>query len=109
MKTWAKVGLVFIIVVVGGSMLMAKDPLKMGIRCNTQGDGGTCTIENNGSRTGTLEVDVVMVCQDGEHVAPVSAVVEPHLHVTKIIRGFTPSIDLSSSCAGLDYRNLKVK
>lgn len=109
MKTWAKVGLVFIIVVVGGAMLMENNRAKMGISCSAKGDAGTCKVENNGSSTGTLDVDVVMVCRDGEHIAHVSAVVEPKNHATKIIDGFTPSVGLLSSCAGIDYRNMKVK
>jgi hypothetical protein len=107
MQTWAKVGLVFIAVVVVAAMARGKPEVQ--IKCSAKGDSGECVIENKGSAAGNFEADVVLVCRDGEHMAHVSAKVEAHNHVTKIINGFNPSVGVFTSCAGIDYRNMSVK
>jgi hypothetical protein len=107
MRTWAKVGLVFItIVVVAG---LARGKPEMSIRCSAKGDSGSCQVENKGGATGDFAADVVLVCRDGEHVAHVAERVEAHNHVTKIIDGFNPGVGMFTTCAGIDYRNMSVK
>lgn len=107
MRTWAKVGLVFITLVVVASM--AQGNPEMTIKCSAKGDNGSCRIENKGNAAGDFEADIVLVCRDGEHIAHVSARVEAHNHVTKIIDEFKPSVGLFTTCAGIDYRNMSVK
>lgn len=108
MRTWAKVGLAFIVVVVVAGVAHGSKP-EMAISCTARGDSGDCKIENKGSTAGHFEADVIAVCRDGEHSAHIAANVEPHNHVTKIIDGFTPSVGLLTNCAGIDYRNMAVK
>lgn len=107
MRTWAKVGLVFITIVIIAGVAQGKP--EMSIKCSAKGDSGSCQIHNKGSAAGDFEADVVLVCRDGEHVAHVSARVEAGNHVTKIIDEFKPGVGLFASCAGIDYRNLKVR
>lgn len=105
MRTWAVVGLVFIgVVVVVGAIQANKPKPEVSWRCETKGDGGSCKVENNGGLSADVDFNVVLVCKDGEHLAHVSARVDPHSHVTKIIDSFEPGVGLLSSCAGIDYR-----
>jgi hypothetical protein len=107
MQTWAKVGLAFIVVVIGAVAMQGK--AEVSIKCTAKGDSGSCVIENKGGKGGNVEADVIVVCHDGEHSAHVAARVEANNHVTKIIDGFTPSVGLLTSCAGIDYRNFSVR
>ena len=107
MRTWAKVGIVFITIVVVAAMAQGKPEVSM--KCEAKGGSGSCVIENKGSKAGDVEVDVILVCRDGEHLAHLAAKVEAGNHVTKIIDGFTPSVGILTSCAGIDYRNFRVK
>lgn len=110
MQTWAKIGVVLIVVaVVAAWAQQTQSTPKVTIQCKANGDAGSCVFENKGSRAGNVEADVVLVCRDGEHLAHVSAFVEANNHVTKIIDGFAPSVGLLTSCAGIDYRNVTVK
>jgi hypothetical protein len=109
MRTWAKVGLVFITVVAVAAVASQRGKAEMSITCSAKGGSGDCKIENNGSSAGNFDADVILVCRDGEHTAHVAARVEAHNHVTKIIDRFQPSVGLLTSCAGIDYRNMAVK
>lgn len=110
MKLWARIGLGFI---VGVGLLVALQAItprpEMSWQCKTQGDSGDCVLENKGGASGEVNFDVALVCHDGEHLAHISATVDPHSHVTKIIDGFTPSVGLFSNCAGIDYRHKTVR
>jgi archaellum component FlaG (FlaF/FlaG flagellin family) len=110
MQTWAKVGVIFITVVLVAAVAEGtQGKPEVSIKCNSRGDTGTCIIENKGKKAGSVEADVIAVCRDGEHMARVSARVEPGNHATKIIDRFTPSITPKSECVGIDYRNFAVK
>lgn len=110
MKTWAKVGLVFIMLVVGAvAMQETRGKPEVSISCNAKGNAGTCVVKNNGSADGNVEVDVVLVCRDGEHISHLTTLVTAKNHVTKIIDGFSPEVGLFSNCAGIDYRNMTVR
>jgi hypothetical protein len=101
---------VFILIVAGaGAMEAMKPQPKVSIRCTARLDTGHCEVENTGGKIGDVDAQVVMVCRDGEHTAHLSARVEPHSHVTKIIEGFEPSVGILSSCAGIDYRSVYVR
>jgi hypothetical protein len=107
MRTWAKVGLVFVTLVIVAGMAQGKPEIS--IKCNAKGGSGSCIVDNNGGAAGDFETDVVLVCRDGEHVAHISGRVEAGNHVTKIIDEFKPGIGLFATCAGIDYRNMRVK
>lgn len=110
MRTWAKVGLVFLLIVAGfGAMQSSRPRPEIEIKCETRGDSGHCQLENKGGASGDVDVNVVLVCRDGEHLAHMSARVDAHNHTTKIIEGFEPSVGLLSNCAGIDYRNFLIK
>lgn len=106
MRMWAKVGLIFVVVVVVAVAVRGRP--EVSINCSTKGGSGECVIDNKGNAAGNFETDVILVCRDGEHKTHVSARVEAHNHVTKIIDGFEPSVGFLTTCAGLDYRNLSV-
>jgi len=107
MRTWAKIGLVFLTLVIVAAL--AKGRPEVSIQCRAKGDTGDCQITNKGNAAGDFEADVVLVCRDGEHIAHVAGRVEAQNHVTKIIGGFTPSVGLFDKCVGIDYRNVSVK
>jgi hypothetical protein len=107
MQTWAKIGIVFITIVVVAAMAQGKP--EVSIRCSANGGTGSCVMDNKGSRAGQVEADVILVCRDGEHAAHVSAKVDAGNHVTKIIDSFNPRVGLLTTCAGIDYRNFTVK
>lgn len=107
MQTWAKVGLVFITIVVVAAVAQGKP--EVSIKCGVKSGVGECVIDNKGSKYGDVQADVILVCRDGEHSAHVAARVEPGSHVTKIIERFEPRLGFLSSCAGIDYRNFTVR
>lgn len=114
MRSWAKVGLLVVLIVVGyGAVLAAieakKPAPRVSISCTAHVDSGDCKVENKGGATADVDVNVVVVCHDGEHTAHVSARVEPYSHVTKIIDAFEPSIGLLTRCPGIDYRDFLVR
>lgn len=110
MRTWAQIGLVFILIAGGAAVVEANKPKpEISLECHAKGDSGDCRVENKGGATGDVDVNVVLVCHDGEHLAHISARVDPHSYQTKIIDSFEPSVKLFSQCAGIDYRNWIIK
>lgn len=110
MRLWAKIGLTFILIVVGFGVLQAVNPKpEVSIECRAKGDSGDCRVENKGGVTADVDVNVVVVCHDGEHLAHLSARVDARSHQTKVIESFEPSVGFLTKCAGIDYRNFQVR
>jgi hypothetical protein len=110
MRLWARIGLAIVVgFLLLASLQLIKPKPEVSWKCETKGDAGSCVVENKGGASGDVDFNVVVVCHDGEHLAHVSARVDPHSHVTKIIDGFQPSVAIFSKCAGIDYRTPMVR
>lgn len=106
MRVWARIGLGFIVAVAGLAAVQAMKPKpEVSWKCEAKGDAGSCKVENKGGRGADVDFNVIVVCRDGEHQAHVSARVDAHSHVTKIIDSFEPGVGLFGKCAGIDYRD----
>jgi hypothetical protein len=110
MRLWARIGLAFL---VGFGLLVALQLIKpkpqISISCTTKGGTGDCVVDNRGGQGADVDVNVVLVCRDGEHVAHISARVDPRNHTTKVIEEFEPSVGIFTKCVGIDYKDMLVR
>lgn len=73
---------------------------------NTGKNGMQCYIKNTGYYNGSICMDVVKVCEYGEHVAKFcSGGLEPLEVATKVVAYFEPRVGENEPCMGIEYRN----
>lgn len=69
-----------------------------------------CAYQNTGTVDRKLCMDVVVMCNDGRHVASAcSDKMKPGESSTKLVDNFSPVIPATVSCSGVTYENLKAK
>ena len=71
-------------------------------------DAVQCAYQNAGPVTAKMCMDVVVMCDDGRHVASsCSDPILPGQLSTKLVNNFSPAIQATSSCNNVQYENLK--
>ncbi len=73
-------------------------------------DAVQCGFQNMAQASRTMCLDVVIMCNDGRHVASTcSDPIMPGASSTKLVNNFAPAIDASMTCANISYENVKTK
>jgi hypothetical protein len=73
-------------------------------------DAVQCAYQNNGAVEAKLCMDVVVICNDGRHVASAcSDPVPPGQPSVKLIRNFSPAVAATTTCGNIQYENVKVQ
>ncbi len=73
-------------------------------------DAVQCGFQNMAQANRTMCLDVVVMCNDGRHVASTcSDPILPGASSMKLVNNFTPAIDASMTCANISYENQKTK
>jgi hypothetical protein len=69
-----------------------------------------CQFRNTGDTEAEACSDVVKVCKDGHHVAPLcSGRLRPGESDLKVVASFDPKIHLLTKCVGIEYQNRVVQ
>lgn len=69
-----------------------------------------CAYENVGESAAKVCMDVVVICDDGRHVASVcSETTKPGEAATRRVDNFSPAFQPTSTCSGLQYENVKTQ
>lgn len=76
----------------------------------TTATAANCTATNSGTAAGSVCFDLVVVCDDGNHVghACVEGVQSGGMS-NKIVHEFNPVLDGGTSCAGMEIQHLAVR
>ena len=73
-------------------------------------DAVQCAYQNNGAVEAKLCMDVVVVCDDGRHVASAcSDPIPPGQPSMKLISNFSPAVAATNTCGNIQYENVKVQ
>ena len=73
-------------------------------------DAVQCAYQNNSAVEAKLCMDVVVICDDGRHVASAcSDPIPPGQPSVKLIRNFSPAVAATNSCGNIQYENVKVQ
>ncbi len=69
-----------------------------------------CGFQNMAQADRTICLDVVVLCDDGRHVASTcSDPIQPGASSTKLVDNFEPMIDATRTCANISYENQTTK
>lgn len=69
-----------------------------------------CAYQNTGAVEAKLCMDVVVICDDGRHVASAcSDPIPPGQPSMKLISNFSPAVAATNSCGNIQYENVKVQ
>jgi hypothetical protein len=85
----------------------ADDGEAYAVRCQDTGKNSKqCQVTNTGRVEMEVCMDVVKVCSDGDHVAPMcSGRIAPGQSEPVVVKNFTPKVRLLVSCQGTEFRN----
>ena len=73
-------------------------------------DAVQCAYQNTGAVEAKLCMDVVVICDDGRHVASACSDPTPAGQVsTKLISNFSPGVAATTTCGNIQYENVKVQ
>ncbi len=92
-----------------GDQLARQD--KFSVQCKETGRNSMqCMVSNNTGRDAEYCADVVKVCKDGDHVAPLcTGVMRSGEATSKVVRDFQPKVKFFAGCMGIEFRNRSIR
>jgi len=113
------IGILGILAIISGVRQMREGAGEMGssdVRIQIMGCRGIsadevqCGFQNVGAERGRVCMDVVVICNDGRHVASTcSDAMDVGESTTKVVKGFSPGISATMACTNMVYENVRTK